>query len=184
MLSSDALEAQDLALGRWDGARVRLFAMDWEAPADEQIDLLGGDLSEVSIDGDGFSAVLAGSAAMLDDPVCPSTSPHCRADFGDKKCRVDLAGRSVTAHVVSSSDGELTLDLTLDERFLLGRLRYMTGENCGRSTVVIAVDGSIARVRDLPRAPVEADAASSFARVRQDIPDLRRAVCQCREFSR
>jgi len=155
VLSSDALEEQDLALGRWDGARVRLFAIDWEAPADQQIDLLGGDLGEVSIDGNGFSAALAGSAVTLDAPICPSTSPHCRAEFGDKRCRVDLAGRSLTANVVSSNDGELTLDVAIDERFLLGRLRYMSGENGGRSTVIIAVDATIIRVRDLPRAPVE-----------------------------
>jgi uncharacterized phage protein (TIGR02218 family) len=156
VLSSEALEAQDLALGRWDGARVRLLAMDWAAPMDGQIDLLGGDLGEVSIDGDSFSADLQGSASALDRPICPSTSPHCRAEFGDKKCRVDLAGRSVTAVVVDSVDGEISLDRAFPDSFLLGRLRYMSGKNCGRSTVVIAVAGTAIRVRDLPRAPVEA----------------------------
>lgn len=154
VLSSDALESQDLALGRWDGARVGLFAIDWAAAGEDQIDLLGGNLGDVSIEGDSFSVDLRGSAAALERPVCPSTAPHCRADFGDKKCRVDLAGRSMTAEVVSSSDGELALDRTVDDRFLLGRLRYMSGENCGRSTIVIAVAGTTVRVRDLPRAEV------------------------------
>lgn len=155
-LSSDALEARDLSLGRWDGARVGLFAMDWAIPTEDQIDLLGGEFGEVSIDGDGFSAEIRGSAAALERPVCPSTSPYCRADFGDKKCRVDLAGRTVVAEIASNSDGELTLDHAVDDRFLLGRLRYMSGENCGRSTVIIAVAGATVRVRDLPRAEVEA----------------------------
>jgi uncharacterized phage protein (TIGR02218 family) len=154
-LSADALEEKDLALGRWDGASVRLFAMDWKAPADPAIELLGGELGEVTIDGEKFSAELRGAAAALEVPVCPSTSPQCRAQLGDKKCRVDLAGRSTPAVVTSSSEGELVLDHAVGEEYLLGRLRYMSGANCGRSTIVIAVAGDIIRVRDLPRAPIE-----------------------------
>jgi len=156
VLSADALETRDLSLGRWDGARVGLFAMDWATPTDDQIDLLGGELGEVSINGDSFSAELRSCAAALERPVCPSTSPHCRAAFGDKKCRVDLAGRSMEAEVVGSDEGEITLDRPVDDRFLLGRLRYLSGENCGRSSVIIAVAGTTIRVRDLPRAQVEA----------------------------
>ena len=43
-LSSESLETGDLALGRWDGARVRLTAVDWEMPEAAPIDLLAGEL--------------------------------------------------------------------------------------------------------------------------------------------
>jgi uncharacterized phage protein (TIGR02218 family) len=118
--------------------------------------LLGGEIGSVSIDGESFSADLQGAASKLADPVCPATSAECRAEFGDKKCRVDLAGRNMVARVASSSGGELTLDQPLDDRFVLGRLRYMSGGNCGLSTVVLAAEGSTIIVRDLPRAAVEA----------------------------
>jgi len=153
-LSSDALDEQDLALGRWDGAAATLFAMDWSHPEADAIELLAGELGDVSIDGDGFSAELKGVAARLESPPCPSTSPQCRAQFGDRTCRVDLAGRTLRATIVASDGGELTLDQPLDESFLLGRLRYMSGANCGRSTVIIAVDGNDIRVRDLPRGEI------------------------------
>jgi uncharacterized phage protein (TIGR02218 family) len=68
---------------------------------------------------------------------------------------VDLAGRATRASVLGSANGEFTLSQVVDARFLLGRLRYLSGANCGRSTVVIAIDGSRIRVRDLPRAAVE-----------------------------
>lgn len=154
-LSSDALEESDLALGRWDGARMRLTAIDWRNPDAEAIQLIGGELGEVSIEGEKFSAELRGAACQLDNPVCPSTSPECRAQFGDKRCRVDLAGRTVTAAVVGASDGELTLDRVADDRFLLGRLRYMSGANCGLATVIVSIAGNVIRVRDLPRGTVE-----------------------------
>lgn len=155
-LSSDALNANDLALGRWDGAGVSLSAVDWQDAGLTPIRLLGGEIGSVSIDGNGFTADLRGAAARLEGPVCPATSAECRAELGDKKCRADLAGRTAVAHVLSSNAGELVLDQIFDERFVLGRLRYMSGGNCGVSTIILSVSGATVTVRDLPRADVEA----------------------------
>lgn len=154
-LSSDGLDETDLALGRWDGASVRLTAVDWQDPAAAAIQLIAGEFGSVAIAGDAFSVDLLGASARLEEPVCPATSAECRAQFGDKNCRVDLAGRTRTAEVSSSNGAELTLDGTVDEGFVLGRLRYMSGANCGLSTVILSVNGSVVRIRDLPRAPVE-----------------------------
>jgi uncharacterized phage protein (TIGR02218 family) len=154
-LSSDALEGRDLSLGRWDGAAIGLTAVDWADPEAQSISLLAGDLGSVSIDGESFTADLRGAAAKLDDPVCPSTSAECRARFGDKQCRVDLAGRTQVALVVASSGGTLTVEADLDDRYVLGRLRYMSGANCGLTSLIIGIDGSNLQVRDLPREAVE-----------------------------
>lgn len=154
-LSSDALDGEDLALGRWDGANVALTAVDWVEPDAAGIVVLKGELGTIASDGERFSAELNGAAAKLDRPVCPATSPECRANFGDKQCRVDLAGRSMAAFVASAAGGELTLDRPIDDKFLLGRLRYLGGANCGLATVVTAVAGNVVSIRDLPRAPVE-----------------------------
>ena len=154
-LNAEALEEEDLALGRWVGARAGLTAVDWQDPDAGAIELLCGELGNVSVNGDSFSAELLGAATKLDAPVCPATSPECRARFGDKRCRVDLAGRTISARVIAASDSELTLDRTVDDKFVLGRVRYLGGANCGHSTVVVGIEGAVVNVRDLPRAPVE-----------------------------
>lgn len=154
-LSSAALDEDDLALGRWDAAGIRLTAADWESPDAQPIALLGGEVGSVAIDGDSYTADLAGAAAKLDNPVCPATSAECRAQFGDEKCRIDLAGRTLRAAVIQSGAGTLSLDQALDERFVLGRLRYMSGVNCGLASTVLAVTGSMVQLRDLPRGEVE-----------------------------
>lgn len=154
-LSSEALDSSDLALGRWDGAGVTLTAVDWQSPNAAPVTLLGGEIGGVSIDGESFSADLRGAASKLSSSVCPATSAECRAELGDKRCRVDLAGRTMFATVVSSNAGELTVDRPFDDRFVLGRLRFLSGANCGVSTVVLAIEGSTISVRDLPRAAVE-----------------------------
>jgi uncharacterized phage protein (TIGR02218 family) len=155
-LSSDGLRETDLALGRWDGAQVRLSLVDWSDTTLEPVALIGGEIGSVNIDGERFSADLRGAAARLEEPVCPATSAECRAQFGDKQCRVDLAGRSTIAHVVGASGAELTFDVAVDDRFVLGRLRFMSGANCGLTNVILAAEGTTVRVRDLPRAGVEA----------------------------
>lgn len=153
-LRTEAITEDDLALGRWDGAKVDLFAVAWDGDADP-IALVAGELGEVATHGDSFTAELRGAAHRLAAPVCPTISPECRAELGDKRCRVDLAGRTVTARVISSSRGELQIDRALDDRFRFGRLRYRSGANCGASTVILSVAGDRVRVRDLPRADVE-----------------------------
>lgn len=154
-LSAEALTDVELSLGRWDGTSMRLAAVDWQDAGGEAIDLLGGEIGSVSIEGGGFSAELRGAAAKLGAPVCPYTSPECRAQFGDKRCRMDLAGRALRARITSAEGTKLTLDSDVDGRFLMGRIRYLTGDNCGARTIVLAVDGARLQVRDLPRGSIE-----------------------------
>lgn len=158
-LSADSLSEKDLALGRWNGASVKLLAADWSDPGAEIVPLLGGQIGEVSIEADGFSAELRGAAARLSKSPCPSTSPECRAAFGDRKCRIDLAGRTIRARVVSAIDNVLELDRQLDSRYLFGRLRYLEGENCGVATAILGVNADQLSLRDRPRAPIEAGIA-------------------------
>ena len=153
-LSADCLTANDLALGRWDGASLKLTAVDWSKPEAPAVPLLGGSLGEVSLDDESFSVELRGAGSKLEKAPCPSTSAECRAAFGDRQCRVDLAGRTVRATVLSASENILELDVSVDERFLFGRLRYLGGDNCGAASVVLASSGSRISLRDRPRAAV------------------------------
>lgn len=154
-LSSAALGAGDLVLGRWDGARAELTVVDWSNTDSSETRLLGGELGNIELRDGEYSAELRGVASKLERPVCPSTSEHCRAEFGDKSCRVDLAGRTVIALVVQIDGDRLTLDQSIDETANAGRLRYLTGSNTGVATTVIGAEGHTVRVRDLPRARVE-----------------------------
>lgn len=154
VVSADSLTEEDLVLGRWTGASVTLFAIDWASPS-ERVALIGGELGEISIEGDSFSAELRGAASRLSAAPCPSTSAECRAEFGDRRCRVDLAGRSVRAKVVSAAANRLELDRAVDTTMLAGRLRFLSGVNCGARSTILSFDGTAVTLRDRPRATVE-----------------------------
>ena len=134
------------------------MAIDWRELAAAPIMLANGELADVTSRDEEFSAELRGVAWKLNEPICPSTSPHCRAELGDHACRVDLAGRSRRVSAVSWDGGEIEINADVDSRFLFGRLRYRSGANCGAETIILGIDGPRLRPRDLPRADIESGA--------------------------
>jgi uncharacterized phage protein (TIGR02218 family) len=156
VLTVGAITAADLEAGRWDGAKLWLTAVNWETPDDAPITLLRGTLGAVSIKGEAFEVELMGPTAALDAPLTEATSPECRASLGDKRCRVDLAGRRMIARVTVTDDTVLTLDQPLAAgAFAQGRLQWLDGPNAGAQTLILANDGgTITLAESPPVAPV------------------------------
>ncbi|WP_205481021.1 DUF2163 domain-containing protein [Sphingomonas arenae] len=147
-VGDDGLGTEDLRVGRWRGARTRLTAVSWSDET-EFTDLFQGELGEVSLADGEFRAELAGPLAKLSIPACPVTSPECRASLGDRACRVDLRGQSMRAAVVRLDPEGLMLDQPIPDAYRWGRLRYLSGTNCGLSSAIISVDGSVVRLREV-----------------------------------
>ncbi len=139
VLTSDAISEADLAAGRWDGARLVLFAANWANPDQDQIDLLRGTLGNVMTAGSEFQVELRGPTAILEMPVIEMTSPDCRAQLGDARCRIDMAGRVRTLTAVSAVDTVIQLSSAVaDGLYTFGRLRWLSGANAGLSAAIIA----------------------------------------------
>jgi uncharacterized phage protein (TIGR02218 family) len=150
-LTSDAFTDADLMAGRWDGAALTLSAVDWTAPDIAPVVLLTGEFGEVEINDGGFAVGLRGPTSVLDAAVVEETSPECRAQLGDRRCRVDLSGRRVSAVVVSVTDSVVTLTSPLaDGDFAYGSLRWLTGANAGHESRVVANAGATVTLRDVP----------------------------------
>ncbi|MGS1015581.1 DUF2163 domain-containing protein [Allosphingosinicella humi] len=151
-LTSDAITARDLAAGRWDGAAVRVFMIDWTDPEGENVAVARGTLGDVSVTGEGFSASLSGPAAMLDAPVVELTSPECRAILGDKRCRIDMAARTRITEIVAivAEDVIDVASAAPGNAYAYGRLRWLTGPNSGLENPILASAGTRLTLRDTP----------------------------------
>jgi uncharacterized phage protein (TIGR02218 family) len=157
-LSSDAITQEDLISGRWDGASVRVFMIDWEEPQGEQVPLARGVLGEVSVTGNSFSAELRGPTFLLERPVVEQTSPECRAQLGDKRCRVDMSGRTVTTRVAAIVS-EATIDVAhaaAGNAYGYGSLRWLSGKNSGFESAVLRSAGNRLTLREPPPFPLVA----------------------------
>lgn len=153
MLGGAAISDSDLLAGRWDGARVVVRAVDWASGA--VIAELGeGRIGQVETRDGAFTAELAGIAQLLDRPVAETTAPECRAEFGDRRCRVALAPRRRFARVLAADEADLTLDVSEPSAnaYGAGRLRWLSGANAGLESAIVASDGDGMTLRAPPRA--------------------------------
>lgn len=155
MLSSAAISDADLLAGRWDGAALRLTAVNWDDPSAE-LELVSGELGQVESKDGSFETELLGVAAKLELPACPLTSPECRAQLGDPDCRVDMAGRRLRARIVSHAGHLVAVDQQVDSRFQFGELRFLSGPANGQRRTILSASGDQLALRSAPSADVAA----------------------------
>ncbi|KQT88240.1 DUF2163 domain-containing protein [Aurantimonas sp. Leaf443] len=133
-LSSEAIREEDIAAGRYDGARIESFAVDWTEP-DARLLLDVHHLGELTRGETGFKAELRGIEAALDRVHGRTYRRRCDAVLGDERCGIDLSrgGRTRTGAVVSA-DGAFLVLSGLGEGpagFVGGRLRVIDGAAAG-----------------------------------------------------
>ena len=155
-LVSGAITETDLLAGRWDGAAVSVFAVDWAAGGapipPPTIPLGEGTIGAVETRDGGFSAELAGATARLAEPVVEETSAECRAELGDRRCRVAMRGRRRLARVIEWDGTGVTLDAAepVADAYGWGVLRWLEGPNCGLDSAIAASSGNALTLRAAP----------------------------------
>lgn len=152
-LTSDSIGEADLAAGRWDRASVSLFLVDWEDPEGESLPLARGELGDVTVKANGFEAELRGAAALLERAVAEQTSPECRAELGDRRCRVDMAGRMHATRIVSAPAEDVVIVAEAPGApgaYGFGRLRWIGGSNSGLESAILSSEGAQLRLQEAP----------------------------------
>lgn len=146
-LSAAAMTDDDLAAGRFDAAQLTIFMVDWAAPAAGTLPVARGTLGpvvrDVTAGGGAFTATVSGPTAAFDALAVESCTPTCRAELGDRRCRVDLAPLTTlaTAAAGSARDRVTVAGLAPADRFIDGRVRCLDGGNAGLDARITAVDG-------------------------------------------
>jgi len=130
--SDAAINADDLALGRYDGARVETFLVNWQSPGDHVL-LSTRQLGEVRTAGQAFTVELRSLAALLDQPQGRLYGRRCDADLGDARCSKDISAAPFTlAGTLTEVIDEMTVIVSgLADRpagwFSHGRISFTTG---------------------------------------------------------
>lgn len=151
-LSHDAISESDLAAGRFDGARVTMGLVDWEALDAET--LFAGSIGSVRREGAQFSAELASVKQQLLREVVPRTSPSCRAAFCGDGCTLSIA-RYTHEAVLSEIAGErqwVKVAGVTPGDFAFGGLRTVDGGDTGMLLRIRAVESDWL-VLERPMAP-------------------------------
>jgi len=88
-LTSAALTETDILAGRYDGAGVQVWLVNWADVAARKLQFRGS-LGEIERSGGGFRAELRGLAEVLNQPQGLVYQKTCSAVLGDGRCRFDL----------------------------------------------------------------------------------------------
>lgn len=98
-LSDAGLREEDIRAGRFDGADVRLWLVNWADVAERML-RFRGTLGEVVQEGGAFRAELRGLSEALNRPMGRIIQPGCDAVLGDARCGVDLGQPEWSAEIV------------------------------------------------------------------------------------
>lgn len=149
-LSSDAVTEVDILAGRFDGAVVIAWNVNW-ADVSERVMVFRGSLGEISRGEGAFTAELRGLTEVLSRETGLVFHPRCSAVFGDKRCRFDTETSGYSAEVVLDDveGGQVFLFNELsgfaDRWFEKGRFTVVDGAAAGLVGVVkndrLASDG-------------------------------------------
>jgi len=91
ILNSNYISREDVAAGLFDFAEVRVFVVNWMSPDDGAVTLRVGWLGEVTMNEDStFTAELRGLSQVYAYRIGESYSPECRADLGDRRCKIAI----------------------------------------------------------------------------------------------
>lgn len=101
--SADAIRAEDLSAGRYDGAKVEVFTVNWQDPS-QRLLLRTAELGEVRREGGLFRVELRRLTHRLDQMRGRIYARQCDAVFGDARCGMDLAAYKAVATVTAVRD--------------------------------------------------------------------------------
>ena len=166
-LSDAGITEEDILAGRFDGASVEIWRVDWQNPEAREV-IFRGTLGEIERAGATFRAELRGLTEALNRPVGRLYQRQCSARLGDTACGVDLdaiarEGTVVTvdgaALIVSEVDGD-------EGAYAFGSVEVLDGEAAGlRGQVradLTAVDGRRVELWDRLRGLAAGDRVRVF----------------------
>lgn len=152
-LNSDAIAEEDLLAGRYDGAEVTAYLVNWNAPTERMIQMRGS-IGQVTRSAGAFVAEIRGLAERLNNPQGRAYQRQCSALLGDDACGADLSlsGRRAEATLISHDDARVLRFASLPEvpegALSRGRLTVLDGDAAGL-TGVIKTDQPVGALREI-----------------------------------
>lgn len=154
-LSAASVTKEDLARGKFDGAEVQSWLVNWANVA-QRVTEFRGSFGEVSQKGGAFRVELRGLTEGLNQMQGRAYQAGCGAVLGDGRCGVDLATAAYwTTAEIAEIDvlGRLRIEGQTDYAdrwFERGQIEVLSGASAG-ATIMVKGDrlGTTGRVLDL-----------------------------------
>lgn len=141
VLQDTGVSEADIEAGRFDGAEVRSWLVNWADPAQRHLQFRGT-IGEIKRAGGAFEAELRGMTEALNVPMGRVFQKPCTAVLGDAACRFDTGQTGFSMDVpidAMTEDGHLLwsdLGDVAPQWFARGRMTVLTGAANGLWTAI------------------------------------------------
>ncbi|WOI55006.1 DUF2163 domain-containing protein [Palleronia sp. LCG004] len=141
ILSSAGISEVDILAGRFDGATIEAWLVNWRN-ASQRHPLFVGEVGEIRRSGGAFTAELRGLTEALNQPQGRIYQTPCAAILGDTACGVDLSRRDLSVEAeIQRLRGGIVVELErlaayAPRWFERGTLRVLTGSAAGDARVI------------------------------------------------
>jgi uncharacterized phage protein (TIGR02218 family) len=160
-LRDAGLTESDIMAGRYDGAELTIWEVNWQNVAERRV-LFRGSLGEITRTGDAFRAELRGLSEALGQQGGRVYHAACSAVLGDSACRFDTAQAGFSADIALAGLAEDVLlfdglDSFAAGWFTHGRLTGLSGAAQGLVALIRLDQGGAPRritLWDALRAPL------------------------------
>ena len=130
LIDDERITRDDLELGLWDNATVRMLRVDWTNPS-QFAEMPRHQIAEVEITSDTLAATLQSALTEFSEERGRLLEHDCSVVFGGPECGIDLATLALEAEVIAlGSDYIEASGLTgfEDAHFDLGKVVFADGE--------------------------------------------------------
>lgn len=140
-LSDSAVTEADIKAGRFDGAEVQAYLVNWADPDCRELQFKGT-IGEVRQSEGAFRAEMRGLSESLNQPVGRVYQKNCQAVLGDGGCKFDLTRPGYRHEIlVESIEGSRVFRFAelngFEERwFERGRLKVLSGAAIGLEAII------------------------------------------------
>ena len=165
VLSSSRITETDILDGRWDGADVEAWRVNWSNTA-QRVLLRRGTIGQLRRGRVSFVAEMRSITHVLNQTVGRSYQATCDAELGDARCGVNLesgafkGSGTITALRDNRTFVASGLGLFVSNWFAAGSIQWLTGANAGRKVEVAShtLSGSAATIAllEVPVLPIAA----------------------------
>ncbi len=141
-LQSEKITEADISAGKFDGASVTTYLVNWRAPDQFVLDrvmLVGEIVREDSL----YRMEMRGLSSILDQTKGRHFVNRCQANLGDAKCKVNLETPLLRANgtIIERISSEVIIVDGLSDHetgwFRSGQLTWSSGENSGASVEIL-----------------------------------------------
>lgn len=166
ILSSETITELDIMAGRYDGALVEIFFVNYEDLSMGRLLMMRGPLGEVATGGGQFTVEIRSHLQLASGRIGETLTPGCRVkQFGDGRCGLDLGAFTFAAVVTEVSSRRLFRAAVLVDNptfFEFGTLTFTTGPNAGLPYLIKGFDAELGEVELQIAGRAEVEAGHEF----------------------